>query len=575
MTAPPEPSPLESLKRGSRYLRGRIAEELANDEDAFTADANGLLKHHGAYQQDDRDRRKLKDAKGKPAPKAHSLMVRVKIPGGRLAADQLLALLDLCDELGNTTARITDRQDIQLHGVPKRNLREAIRRINKAQLTTLGACGDVERNVMCCPAPLANDPVRRAMQELAARLSSLLLPQTTAYREIWLSDPSGGGMVPGGVDEDREIEPLYSPCYLPRKFKIALASPDDNCVDLYANDLGLLALAEGSRIVGYNVLVGGGLGVTPSNKRTFPALALPMASIAPEEVLDVAAAVIRAYRDFGDRTDRKRARLKYLIADWGLPRFRAKVEEYYGRTLADPRPVAVWGFDDHLGWHGQGDGRWFYGLNVENGRILDRDGLRLKAALREICDKYRPGIGLTPHQSILVSDIPPDGRAGLEAVLRGHGVRLSEETSNVRRWSMACVALPTCPLAVTESERVLPGLMDRLEAEVARLGLSGERFTVRMTGCPNGCSRPYNADVGLVGRTMGKYAVYLGGRLYGDRLGFLLKDHVKIEELVPLLVSILACFKAERQAGETLGDFCHRKGPAELASRAERAGHSS
>jgi sulfite reductase (ferredoxin) len=240
------------------------------------------------------------------------------------------------------------------------------------------------------------------------------------------------------------------------------------------------------------------------------------------------------------------------------------VEEYYGRPLPEPHTQDVAGFDDHIGWFEQGDGRWFYGLNVENGRILDRDGFRLKSALREICRAYRPGIGLTPHQSVLFCDIRPEDRAGLEAVLRRHGVTLSEEISNVRRWSMACVALPTCPLAVTESERVLPGVIDRLEAELERLGLAGERFTVRMTGCPNGCSRPYNADVGLVGKTAGKYTVYLGGRLLGDRLGFVYKDLVRLEEIVPALVPVFDRFQRDRRPGETLGDFCHRIGPAAL-----------
>jgi sulfite reductase (ferredoxin) len=258
--------------------------------------------------------------------------------------------------------------------------------------------------------------------------------------------------------------------------------------------------------------------------------------------------------------------MKYLIADWGMDRFRAKVEEYYGHSLADPHPQDVAGFDDHMGWHEQGDGRWFYGLNVENGRILDRDGFQLKTALREVCRAFRPGIALTPHQSILFTDIRPEDRSELEAALRRFGIKLSEEISTVRRWSMACVALPTCPLAVTESERVLPSLMDKLEAELERLGLAGERFTVRMTGCPNGCSRPYNADIGLVGKTAGKYTIYLGGRLLGDRLAFVYKDLVRLEDIIPTLLPVLASYKAERCDGETLGDYCNRVGAAGLSA---------
>jgi len=571
MTDPSQLSSVERIKAASNHLRGKVAEELANGRDAFEEDTIQVLKHHGMYQQEDRDRRKAKDAGGQKAPKAYSLMVRVKIPGGRLTSEQLLAQLDLCDELGSATARITDRQDIQLHAVLKRSVRRVIRRINEVQLTTLGACGDVERNVMCCPAPLRGDPIRDEMQELAGRLSSHLLPRTTAYHEIWLSDPATGEKeLCGGGPEGHQIEPVYGSNYLPRKFKTAFALPGDNCVDVYANDLGFLAVAEGARVAGYNVLVGGGFGVTPSNKRTFPAVAKRLAFVAPEEVIEVAAAVVRVFRDFGERADRKRARIKYLVADWGLERFKAKVEEYFGRRLADPHPSDVFGFDDHLGWHEQGDGRWFYGLNVENGRILDRDGLRLKSALREICATYRPAVRLTAQQSILFADLALEHRPGLEAVLRSHGVKLSEEVSNVRRWSMACVAMPTCPLAVTESERVLPGVIDRLEAELARLGLSAERFTVRMTGCPNGCSRPYNADVGLVGRTAGKYTIYLGGRLLGDRLNFVYKDLVKLDDIVPTLVPVLVYFRAHRRPGESLGDFCLRKGPADLAAWAER-----
>jgi len=563
MTDSAELSALERIKAASNHLRGSIVAELAGPSDAFEEETVQLLKHHGMYQQDNRDLRGAKDAQGNKLGKAYSLMVRVKIPGGRLTADQLLAQLDLCDELGCGTARITDRQDLQLHGVLKRNIRQAIRRIHEAELTTLGACGDVERNVLCCPAPFGRDPIRHAMQDLASRLSAHLLPRTTAYHEIWLTDPDSGQteLCAGGAG-GHQIEPLYGATYLPRKFKTAFALAEDNCVDVYANDLGFLAVSENGRLLGFNVLVGGGFGVTPSNKKTFPAVAQRMAMVGPDEVLDVATAVVKVHRDFGNRSDRKRARVKYLLADWGLERFKAKVEEYYGRPLPGPHPQDVCGVDDHLGWHEQGDGRWFYGLNVENGRIVDRDGFQLKTALREVCRTVRAGIGLTPQQSILFCDVRPEDRAGLEAILRRHGVKLLDEISTVRRWSMACVALPTCPLAITESERVFPGLIGQLETDLDRLGLAGERFTVRMIGCPNGCARPYNADIGLVGKTVGKYTVYLGGRLLGDRLAFLYKDLVRLEDIVATLLPVLTRFKADRHPGETLGDFCHRIGPA-------------
>ena len=559
-------SKTEIIKRESDHLRGRVTAELAADTNSFEPDTNQVLKHHGTYQQDDRDRRKEKLPDGSRAPKAFSMMVRSKVPGGKLTSRQLLDHLDICEEFANATLRITTRQTFQLHGVLKRDLKQTIRRINEIQLTTFGGCGDVGRNVMCCPAPFCQDAVRDRMQELAARLSAHFLPRTTAYREIWLTDLNTGEKQRyDDGHQNTDVEPLYGSQYLPRKFKLGIGLPGDNCVDVYTHDLGFLAIVERSSIVGYNVLAGGGMGVTPSKKETFPALARPLAFVAPEDVVGVSEAVVKVYRDFGGRVDRRRARLKYLIADWGLERFKAKVQEYYGRPLSDPRPVDVRAVDNHLGWHDQGDGRLFYGLNVENGRIADRDGFRLKSAIREICRAYQPGIRLTPDQSLLLTDVTAADRKPIEDVLRRHGLKLHDEISNVRQCSMACVALPTCPLAITESERVLPELIDQLERELAKLGLEEERFTTRMTGCPNGCARPYNAEVGLVGRSVDKYAVYLGGGHLGDRLAFLYKDRVPLAEIVPTLVPVLHRFKRQCQESESFGDFCNRKGADGLA----------
>ncbi len=561
-------SPVEVFKRESRYLRGDIGQELRDGNDFFGKSSIQLLKHHGTYQQDDRDARaagRVEGHKGK-SPKAYSFMVRTKIPGGKLTSDQLLAELDLCDEVGNATLRITSRQGLQLHGVLKHDLWKTIHRINEIQLSTLAACGDVERNIMCCPAPLG-DRVRQQMQELADRLAVHLCPRTRAYHELWLTDSeTGEESLVGGGSNGHEVEPIYGPTYLPRKFKTAIGLADDNCVDLYANDLGLMAIVEQGNIVGYNVVVGGGMGVIPSAEKTFPAVARRMAYIRPEEAVDVATAIIKVQRDFGNRADRKVARLKYLIHHWGLPAFKAKVEEYYGKPLADPHPDDVRGFDDHIGWHRQAGGRWFYGLNVENGRIHDDESLRLKTALRAICRRFKPGVRLTPHQSMLLTDIGDGDRAALESILRDHGVKLHDEISTVRRWSMACVAWPTCGLAITESERALPGILDRLEVELAKLGLSDETFTLRMTGCPNGCARPYNCDVGLVGKAAGRYTIFVGGRLLGDRLNFIYKDMVPAADIVPSLVPLLTYFKQDRQQGETLGDFCHRKGAEDLVA---------
>lgn len=566
MSDEPKLSPVETFKIQSNYLRGEIAQELRDENDFFGKGSIQLLKHHGTYQQDDRDARAMGRKDGAKSAKHYSFMVRTRIPGGRLTSEQLLAEMDLCEEVGNTTLRITSRQGLQLHGVVKHDLWKTIHRINEIQLSTLAACGDVVRNIMCCPAPLT-DHIHQTIQKLTDELLANLAPRTKAYHEIWLTDPdSGAETLVGGGSESAELEPLYGPTYLPRKFKVAVGLASDNCVDLYANDLGFMGIVENNEIIGYNVLVGGGMGVTPSAEKTFPAVAKRMAFIRPEQVIDVAKAVIMVQRDFGNRADRKIARLKYLIHNWGLDQYKAKVEEYYGQPLADPHPEDVHGFDDHIGWHEQGDGKLFYGLNVENGRIQDQNDFRLKSALREICRTLKPGIRLTAHQSILFTDVVPADRARLESILRSHGIKLSEEISNVRRWSMACVAWPTCGLAITESERALPGIIDQLEVELAKLGLSNETFTLRMTGCPNGCARPYNCDIGLVGKAVGKYTIFAGGRLLGDRLNFNFRDMVPADDVVPTLVPLLAYFKQERTAGETLGDFCHRKGRDDLVA---------
>ena len=568
----PKVSSVERIKLESNYLRGKIAEELADDRTDFvSSDSVQLLKHHGTYQQDDRDERAARRAAGAKSGKAHCFMVRTKIPAGKLNSRQLLAELDLCDEIGNTTLRITTRQGLQLHGVLKGNLARAVRRINEVQLSTLAACGDVERNVMCCPAPHDFDPVHEEMQALAARIADHLCPQTTAYHEIWLDDPeTGQRQRVGGGSDGHQVEPIYGPTYLPRKFKTGIGLPGDNCIDLYSHDLGLMAICEEFRIVGYNVLVGGGFGVTPSAKKTFPAVAKRFCFVDTEHVVELATAIVGVQRDFGNRADRKVARLKYLIADWGLDAFRAKVEEYFGAPLAEPNPVDVHGFDDHIGWQEQSDGVWCYGLNVENGRIQDTPRMQLKTALRRICSTLEPGIRLTAHQSLLMTDVAEKDRQQLEQVLSDHGVALSEQISTARRWSMACPALPTCGLAVTESERALPAMIDQLEAELTRLQLDDERFTLRMTGCPNGCARPYNADIGLVGKTAGKYTVLLGGRLLGDRLNWIYKDMVPTDQVVPTLVSVFAHFKKHRLPDETLGDFCDRLGREELLAACDQ-----
>ncbi len=561
-------SPVETIKVESRLLRGTIQEDLTSDSDEFEKSNTQLLKFHGTYQQDNRDARNQKDGDGK-AGKQFSMMTRTRIPGGRLTAAQLLAHLDLCDTLGNSTLKCTTRQALQLHGILKSDLKATIRRISDVQLSTLAACGDVNRNVMCCPAPVVG-PVYEELHRLTEALKDHLAPRTKAYYELWLrDDESGEETLVGGGKPDEDDEPIYGPTYLPRKFKIAIALPEDNCIDIYTNDLGFLAVVRDGKVIGYNVSVGGGLGTTPSAKKTFPALAKRMAFVTPEQAVGVAEAVVKVQRDNGNREDRKVARLKYVIADKGVEWFRDQVEQYFGQKLADCTDDEVHAVDDHMGWFPQGDGKFFYGWNVENGRLYDDEHRQWKSALREICAALNPGIRLTAHQSILFTDLQEQDQPVLKAIIKKYGLPLTEEISTVRRWSMACVALPTCGLAVTESERVLPNLIDDLEKELAKLGLEQEAFTLRMTGCPNGCARPYNSDIGLVGKTKGKYTIFLGGQLLGKRLNTIYKDLIPFEEIVPTLTPVFVAFKQHRQVSETFGDFCNRVGVEQLLGWAD------
>jgi sulfite reductase (ferredoxin) len=567
--APSTRSAVEVVKENSRQLRGTLAGELAAASDHFGDQDKNLLKFHGTYQQEDRDARKNRSREG--LGKHYMFMVRCRIPGGKLTAEQYLAIDDLAGQFANGTLRFTSRQGIQLHGVLKRDLKETIAGINACLLTTLGACGDVERNIMACPAPHAHDRVRAQLQATADVLAERLAPRTRAYHEIWLNGKAVAN-TDSGTSTQQDEEPLYGKTYLPRKFKTGLALSEDNCVDIYAQDLGFLAIVEHGSIVAYNVLVGGGMGMTHGNVQTFPHMGRAMAYVPADQVIRMAEAVIRLFRDHGNRADRKRARIKYLVHDWGVDRFRAVLAEYYGEPLPEPKPVDVSGFQHHLGWHAQGDGRFWYGISVENGRVKDDGSLRLRTALRVLLTRFRPSLRLTPLQDILLCDLEAAARPEIERILLEHGVLLPAQRSVVRTLSMACPAIPTCGLAICESERALPGILDQLEAELRRLGLERERLSVRMTGCPNGCVRPYQSDIGIVGRSGTKYSLFVGGHVLGHRLNFLLKDLVPIGEIVPVLAPLLERFAHERLPGESFGDFCHRFGPEALQNWVDESG---
>ena len=560
----PKLTAVEGIKQESRFLRGTIAEEIAGQTECFNSDNIQLLKFHGSYQQDDRDLRTERKKAG--LGKAYSMMLRLRIPGGRCRSDQFLAMLDVCEELGNSTIKVTTRQTIQLHGIVKDNLRPTIKRVNELALSTLAACGDVNRNIMCCPAKRV-DPIHHELERLTDELTEAMAPKTAAYHELWVSEPGSQDkeLVGGG----QESEPLYGSTYLPRKFKMGIALPEDNCIDIYTQDLGLLAVVRDGEIIGYNVLVGGGMGTTPAKKVTYPALGKRMAFVTPDQVVGVCQAVLKVQRDNGNRSDRKTARMKYLVDRWGIEKFRKEVETYFGSVLQDCTPDDVTGVDDHMGWQAQGDGKWSYGLNIENGRLYDDEKVQFKAAIRAICNEFDTEIRMTGNQSLIFTDIDESQKDRRSELITQHGIRTTEQTSTVRRWSMACVALPTCGLAITESERRLPGLIDGLEKPLAKLGLDHERFTMRMTGCPNGCARPYNADIALVGKAKDRYTLFLGGGWLGNRLAYIYKDLVPDSQVVSEITKVFAVYKANRINGESIGDFCSRLGKDSLLEMTE------
>ena len=546
MPSKPE-SKVEVAKRQGRHLRGTIGDTLASEATHFGHDDTALLKFHGTYQQDDRDARRALESAG--LEKAYSFMVRVAIPAGALTGDQYLDLERIADEHGNRTLRVTTRQGFQFHGVLKGDLKPTIAGINHALLTTVSACGDVQRNVMGCSAPLG-DADHRAVREVAEALALELRPATHAYYEIWLDGQKQ-------ASTERE-EPFYGDRYLPRKFKTAVGLSTDNCVDIWSQDVGLLAVVQDGRIAGFNLLVGGGLGMTHNKGDTTARLAEPLGFVATEHGVEAVRIVAAIFRDHGNRSDRRHARLKYLLAEWGLPRFRTEFQRRAAFPLGPAVALPPLPFHDHLGRHRQSDGRWFYGVFVQSGRIVDTEGHALKSALHEIITRLRPGIRLTGQQNLLLTDLDPDGIETVERILAAHGVTLPTALSAVRRFSMACPALPTCGLAVAESERAIPRLLDQFEAELDALGLRDVPLTVRMTGCPNGCARPYTADLAFVGRSLELYNVYVGGGLAGDRLVDLYRADVPTEELLDTVRPLLARWASERGDGEGLGDFYQR-----------------
>ena len=556
-------SKVEHIKSESDHLRGQIGEELAQDSTHFSDAQVQLIKFHGIYQQENRDARQARKAAG--SEKAYQFMVRSRIPGGMLTAEQYLVEDELAGRYANCTLRITTRQGFQLHGIFKGDLHSTIHTINEALLSTLAACGDVNRNVMACPAPAASR-AQAQVQEIAHRIAMHLAPRTHAYHEIWID---GEQVDIVSLHEGDESEPIYGPTYLPRKFKIGVAFAGDNCIDVYTQDIGLVAALEGEHLGGFTILVGGGMGMTHGKTQTFPRLATPLCYATVDEVLPVVETIVMIQRDYGDRQNRKHARMKYVVEERGIAWFREELERRLGHSVQDPRTISWHDVEDHLGWHTQDDGRWFLGLYVENGRIKDDDTMQLRSGLRHAIEEFRPNIRLTAQQNILFIDLAETQRGPLMDLLAQYGIPTDPAEIGTRRFAMACPALPTCGLALAEAERALPGVIRQIEADLHALGLGNEPLSIRMTGCPNGCARPYMGDIGLVGRTKDIYNVYVGGDMLNTRLNTLYAASVHIRDVVATVRPLLALWRDERIPGEAFGDFCYRVGLEYLHNQVE------
>ena len=537
------PSANELLKLASPTLAGTIAQTLADPQaERFSEDDNQFLKFHGVYQQDDRDLRKT--------GKKYIMLIRVRVPGGALTPAQYLELDRLSDQYTNGTLRITTRQTIQFHGILKQNLATTIRGINDTLLTTLATCGDVVRNIIAPASPGAGC-VGAQIQAESHRLAEVFSPTHTSYHGVWLNGKELD------LDEDSN-DPLYGKTYLPRKFKIAFAIPPSNDTDVLTNDVGLIAIVEDGALIGYNLTVGGGMGRSHGNPETFPRLGDVIGFVTPDQLEAAIQATVTIHRDFGDRSNRKHARLKYVIAERGVDWFRTELEQRAGFRLEPAHAAEFLTQSDPFGWHTQPDGRRFLGLYVETGRIKDVDGLQMKTAFREIVRQFQPEVRLTSGGNLIFANLQPENQSAINAILDAHGVPGFEQISAVRRASNACVSLPTCGLALAESERAFPRVLGLVESLLAETGLADEEIIVRIAGCPNGCSRPYMAEIGLVGKAPGKYQLYLGGNTTGTRLNRLWKEVIKEEELASELRPLLARFAKERLTGERFGDWVAR-----------------
>jgi sulfite reductase (ferredoxin) len=562
------PSKVEGIKERSNYLREPVATELLQDTTHFTEDAIQILKFHGSYQQDNRDNR----VKGQE--KDYQFMLRTRNPGGFIPPQLYLAIDDLATEYGNQTLRVTTRQGLQIHGILKKNLKTAITTIVNNMGSTLGACGDINRNVMAPPAPFKNKPEYGYAWEYANNVADLLAPQSGAYYEIWLDGEKAISAEEApevkaarqrnlnGSNTGDELEPIYGTQFMPRKFKCSVTVPGDNSIDVYTHDVSLVVITnKHGQLEGFNILAGGGLGRTHNKEETFPRSADPIGYVDKADVYDLVKAIVATQRDYGDRHNRRHARMKYLLADWGVEKFREQVEVYLGKKIEQFKPLPHWQYLDFLGWHEQGDGKLFFGLSVENGRIKNEGKFQLKTALRQVIEQYQLPMRLTANHNILLYEIDPKDQEAIAKLLENHGIVTDpNKIDTLVRYSMACPALPTCSLAVTESERAIPSINARIRKLLQKVGLGDESIVIRMTGCPNGCARPYMAEIGFVGIVPETYQIWFGGTPNQTQLARAYTDKLNVNQLESFFEPLFVYFKQDRKPQESFGEFCDRVG---------------
>ncbi len=546
----PAVSELERIKLDSRFLRGTIAQGLADPvTGAISEDDNKLLKFHGSYQQDDRDVRD--ERRRQRLEPDYAFMVRARLPAGLVRPDQWLAFDELASRHSTRGLRITTRQTFQWHGIVKRDLKRVLQGIHEAMATTIAACGDVNRQVVGSVNPQLSSQ-HQLVQEWADRLSDHFIPRTRAYHEIWLDGER--------LTDEPEEEPIYGPAYLPRKFKMGIAIPPINDCDVFAQDLGLIAIIEHGRLQGFNVAAGGGMGATHGDATTYPRLGSLLGFATPEQIIDLAQAVVTLQRDHGNRTERKHARLKYTIDRLGVEEFRAMVESRSGQRLAPARPYRFEHNGDQYGWVRGEDGQWHLGLYVASGRLWDQDGELLQTGVREIAKVHQGVFRLTCNQNLIIADVAPRARAKIDRLVARYGLDGYQRQSGIRRHHLACVAMPTCGLAMAESERYAPELLPKLEALLERHGLLDAPILLRLSGCPNGCSRPYLGEIALVGRAPGRYDLRLGADFSGQRLNAMFRENIDEARILAELDALFGAYAAQRQADEGFGDFVARTG---------------